>query len=74
MIAKIYSIVPSGFSGALVEVEGDKNHGLPAFNLVGMAARTVNEARDRVKSALANSNFSFPTSKITINLAPADLQ
>lgn len=74
MIAKIYSIVPSGFSGALVEVEGDKNHGLPAFNLVGMATRTVNEARDRVKSALANSNFSFPTSKITINLAPADLQ
>ena len=74
MIAKIYSIVPSGFSGALVEVEGDKNHGLPAFNLVGMANKTVNEARERVKSALVNSGFSFPIDKITVNLAPADLQ
>ena len=74
MIVKIYSIIPSGFSGALVEVEGDKNHGLPAFNLVGMANKTVNEARDRVKSALINSGFSFPPDKITVNLAPADLQ
>ena len=74
MIAKIYSIVPSGFSGALVEVEGDKNHGLPAFNLVGMATKTVNESRERVKSALVNSGLSFPPNKITINLAPADLQ
>ncbi|MBR3177570.1 YifB family Mg chelatase-like AAA ATPase [Candidatus Saccharibacteria bacterium] len=74
MIAKVYSIVPFGFSGALVEVEGDKNHGLPAFNIVGMANKTINEARDRVRSALVNSSFSFPCDKITINLAPADLQ
>ncbi len=74
MIAKVYSIVPFGFSGALVEVEGDINHGLPAFNVVGMANKTINEARDRVKSALVNSQFSFPTEKITVNLAPADLQ
>lgn len=74
MIAKVYSIVPLGFSGALVEVEGDMNHGLPAFNVVGMANKTINEARDRVRSALVNSQFSFPTEKITVNLAPADLQ
>lgn len=74
MIAKVYSIVPFGFSGALVEVEGDINHGLPAFNVVGMANKTINEARDRVRSALTNSQFSFPAEKITINLAPADLQ
>ncbi|MBQ8992516.1 YifB family Mg chelatase-like AAA ATPase [Candidatus Saccharibacteria bacterium] len=73
MIVKVYSIIPSGFSGALVEVEGDKNHGLPAFNIVGMANKTVNEARDRVRSALTNSGFSFPIDKITVNLAPADL-
>ncbi|MBR3414898.1 YifB family Mg chelatase-like AAA ATPase [Candidatus Saccharibacteria bacterium] len=73
MIAKIYSIVPAGFSGALVEVEGDKNHGLPALNIVGMADKTVSEARDRVRSAIVNSGFSFPIDKITINLAPADL-
>ena len=74
MIAKIYSIAPSGFSGALVEVEGDKNHGLPGFNIVGMANKTVIESRERIRSALTNSDFSFPTEKITINLAPADLQ
>lgn len=74
MIAKVYSTVPFGFSGSLVEVEGDKNHGLPAFNIVGMANKTINEARDRVRSALVNSGFAFPTEKLTINLAPADLQ
>ncbi|MBQ3468273.1 YifB family Mg chelatase-like AAA ATPase [Candidatus Saccharibacteria bacterium] len=73
MIAKIYSIVPSGFSGALIKVEGDKNHGLPTLNIVGMADKTVSEAKDRVRSAITNSGFSFPTDKITINLAPADL-
>lgn len=74
MIAKLYSIVPSGFTGALIKVEGDKNHGLPSFTLVGMANKTVNEARDRVRSALSNSGFAFPADKITVNLAPADIQ
>ena len=73
MIAKIYSIVPSGFSGALIKVEGDKNRGLPALNIIGMADKTINESRGRVRSALVNSGFSFPIEKITINLAPADL-
>ncbi len=49
------------------------NRGLPAFNLVGMANKTVNEAKERVRSAVVNSGFSFPDKKITINLAPADL-
>ena len=49
------------------------NRGLPAFNIVGMANKTISEARDRVRSALANSGFSFPDKKVTINLAPADL-
>ena len=52
MIAKIHSAIPSGYSGTLIEVEGDINHGLPAFNIVGMAAKTVSEARERVKSGL----------------------
>ncbi len=50
------------------------NRGLPAFNIVGMANKTINEARDRVRSAIVNSGFSFPDKKVTINLAPADLQ
>ncbi len=73
MIAKIHSVVPYGFDGKLVEVEGDMNRGLPAFNIVGMANKTVNEAKERVRSAIVNSEFSFPDKKVTINLAPAEL-
>lgn len=73
MIAKIYSAIPYGFDGKIVEVEGDMNRGLPAFNIVGMASKTINEAKERVRSAIVNSGFSFPDKKVTINLAPADL-
>ncbi len=73
MTSKIHSAIPYGFSGKLVEVEGDKNRGLPAFNIVGMANKTINEAKERVRSAIVNSGFSFPDKKVTINLAPADL-
>ena len=73
MISKIHSAIPYGFDGKLVEVEGDMNRGLPAFNIVGMANKTVNEAKERVRSAIVNSDFSFPDRKVTINLAPADL-
>ena len=73
MISKIHSVVPYGFAGKLVEVEGDMNKGLPAFNIVGMANKTINEARERVRSAIVNSDFSFPDKKVTINLAPAEL-
>ncbi len=50
------------------------NKGLPAFNIVGMANKTINEAKERVRSAITNSQFSFPSKKITISLAPAELQ
>ena len=73
MIAKIHSAIPFGFDGKLVEVEGDISNGLPSFNIVGMANKTINEAKERVRSALTSSGFSFPTKKVTINLAPADL-
>ena len=73
MIAKTFSAIPYGFDGRLIEVEGDMNRGLPAFYIVGMANKTINEAKERVKSAIINSNFVFPDKKVTINLAPADL-
>ena len=73
MISKIHAVVPYGFVGKLVEVEGDMNRGLPAFNIVGMANKTISEAKERVRSAIVNSEFSFPDKKVTINLAPADL-
>ena len=73
MIAKTYSAIPYGYEGRIVEVEGDMNKGLPAFNIVGLANKTISEARERVKSAITNSDLSFPDKKVTINLAPADL-
>ena len=73
MIAKIHSAIPYGYEGKIIEVEGDKNKGLPAFNIVGMANKTVSEAKERVRSAIANSELGFPNKKITINLAPAEL-
>src|SRR5690606_6487674 len=48
-------------------------NGLPAFNIVGLPEASVREARDRVRSALINSQFEFPAKRITVNLAPADL-
>ena len=73
MIAYTKSFIPLGFTASLIEIEGDKRHGLPCFNVVGMAAKTISEARERVKSACISSGFKFPSEKLTINLAPADL-
>ncbi len=73
MIAKVYSAIPYGFSGQLVEVEGGSNKGLPTFNIVGMANKTVSEARERVRTAIMNSGLTFPTTKVIVNLAPAEL-
>lgn len=73
MIAKVYSAIPQGYDGCIVEVEGDTNQGLPTFNIVGMANKTISESRERVRAALVNSGFSFPKRKVTISLAPAEL-
>lgn len=73
MISKVYSAIPYGYEGKIIEVEGSANNGLPTFNIVGMANKTVSEARERVRSAITNSNLIFPTKKVTINLAPAEL-
>ena len=74
MISKVNSIVPHGFGGALVEVEGSKTRSLSQFNIVGLASKTINESRERVRNAIRASGFTFPSSnRITINLAPAEL-
>jgi magnesium chelatase family protein len=63
-----------GLVGVLVEVEVDvANAGFPGLTIVGLAGKAVEEARDRVKTAIVNSGFEFPPKKITVNLAPADL-
>lgn len=74
MLSKVMSFALSGLEGVPVEVETDINNGLPAYELVGLPDAAVKESRERVRSALKNSGRRFPTNKITVNLAPADLK
>lgn len=72
-VAKIITAAPVGYDGYLVEVEGDITKGLPAFSIVGLGNKAIDEAKERVKSAIANSFLEYPARRITINLAPAEL-
>ena len=74
MVAKINSLGLMGLEAFLVTIEADLASGLPSFDVVGLPDTSVKESRNRVKSALKNCEFEFPTSKITINLAPADVK
>ncbi len=71
--AHITSVAPIGYEGHIVDVECDSVKGLPSLQLVGLGAKAVQEARDRVRSAITNTQLDFPARKVTINLAPADL-
>ena len=71
--ATIFSRARVGIDAPLVTIEVHISNGLPAFQIVGLAETSVREARDRVRSALINSQFKFPQTRITVNLAPADL-
>ena len=72
-LAVVFSRASLGVTAPLVSVEVHLSSGLPAFGIVGLPEASVKEARDRVRSALLNANFQFPASRITVNLAPADL-
>lgn len=72
-LAIIYTRASIGIQAPTVLVEVHISSGLPCFTLVGLAETAVKEARDRVRSALLNSGFTFPAKRITVNLAPADL-
>ena len=72
-VSKIFSVAPVGFDGQLVEVEADTNKGLPGLQIVGLANKAIDEAKERVKSAITNSLLEYPQKKITVNLAPAEL-
>ncbi|MBU1349012.1 YifB family Mg chelatase-like AAA ATPase [Patescibacteria group bacterium] len=63
-----------GLDGHRVDVECDISPGLPAFTVVGLPDTAVQEARERVKGALRQSDLPFPRTHVTINLAPADLR
>lgn len=75
--SKVYSAELEGIAAKLIEVETDINVGLHSFNIVGLADKALSEAKERVSSALKNSNIKPPTKenrRITINLAPADIK
>ena len=71
--AVVNSRALSGMNAPLVEVEVHLSNGLPQCNIVGLPDTEVKESRDRVRAAIVQSGFEFPTQKITVNLAPADL-
>lgn len=74
MIAKVISGTTIGLDGTLIEVEVDvASRGFPTFNLVGLPDKAVEEAKDRVRTAIVNASFEMPDSRITVNLAPADI-
>ena len=74
MLAKVFSGATVGLNSVPIEVEVDiAAQGLPAFNIVGLPDKAVEESRERVRAALKNIGADFPAKRITVNLAPADL-
>jgi magnesium chelatase family protein len=71
---KINSATLDGFNAKKVEVESSFTKALPGFSIVGLTSQSIQESKERVKSALLNNNFEFPPLKITISLSPADLK
>lgn len=74
MLAKIFSGATVGLKSVLVEVEVDvAERGLPSFKIVGLPGKAIEEAKERVRTAIVNSGSDFPDHRLTINLTPADL-
>jgi len=74
VLAKVLSSAVIGIDAYLVEVEVDITSGLPTFTTVGLPETSVKESKERVKSAINNSGYTFPDDRITVNLAPASIK
>lgn len=74
MFATVSSVSLFGLHGIKVGVEADIQPGLPSFEIVGLPASAIREAKERVRSAILNSGYEWPRSRITINLTPADFK
>ena len=74
MICSVHTMGINGLQADLVRVECYISNGLPGFDIVGLPDTAVKEARERVRAAVKNSGMKFPTSRITVNLAPANLK
>ncbi len=74
MLSIINSSNLVGIEGFLINVEVDIVNGIPCFSIVGLPGAEIKESKDRVKSAIINSGYKFPNSRIVINLSPADIK
>jgi len=74
MVCKVITSAIIGLDAHKVEVEVDTVNSLPSISIVGLADTAINEARERVRSAIKNSEYTFPRGKVVINLAPADIK
>ena len=74
MLARVSTFALIGLEAVPVDIEVDVAQGLPGLTLVGLPDQAVKEARERVRSAIRNSQFSFPETRVTVNLAPADVK
>jgi magnesium chelatase family protein len=74
MLASLRSAAVVGVEALSVIVEVDVSYGLPIFTMVGLPDTSVRESRDRVRTAIRNSGFRFPSHRVTVNLAPADVR
>ena len=74
MVTKAITATNIGINAYKIEVEVDTTNSLPNISIVGLPDNAVNEAKERVRSAIKNSGFSFPLGKVIVNLAPADIK
>lgn len=72
MYVKTHSAILQGLDSTIIDVETHISKGIPAFGIVGLAGKSINEARERVNIALKSSDFPMPPQRITVNLAPAN--
>ncbi len=74
MLAKVNSGTTIGLDGVLIEIEVDvAGKGFPSFTIVGLPDKAIDEAKDRVKTAICNAGYEMPDSRLTVNMAPADI-
>ncbi|MFN9911145.1 MAG: magnesium chelatase domain-containing protein, partial [Pirellulaceae bacterium] len=72
MVASVNTVSFLGLESNLIDVQVHFSSGLPSFKIVGLPDKTVNESKERVRSALSSMGLSFPAKRITVNLSPAD--
>jgi len=74
MVSKVITATTVGLDAYKIDIEVDFVHSLPYISIVGLPDTAVNEAKERVRSAIKNSGFTFPTLRVIVNLAPADIK